>query len=604
MTKALSKLKHVWDLMSRHNLCAYIVPSEDAHQSEYVSEHDNRRAYISGFDGSAGTALVVRNGIHFDSEQYRNKNFLWTDGRYFLQAEMQLDKDHWKLMKSGVDVTMKEFIQQNKDLKRVGFDPLLFSLDEYRSLREQLTKNKKTSTELVSVKENLIDQVWEDQPKLPNNRVFTLGEEFCGKSTTHKLDSIRAELSKNKASHVILTALDEIAWTFNLRGSDVELNPVFFSYALISQNDATLYVNNSRFDQNVASHLSTSKVTVKPYDSFITDISQQSFDKVWIDPISCNMAVYQNIKSGQILEDDSPVKIAKSIKNETELQGFRDCHLRDGVALVKLFSWIEQNIDKGIDEVQVAEQALLLRSQQSNFVSCSFNTIAGSGPNGAIIHYHAQKSTCSKLSRDQVFLLDSGAQYLDGTTDVTRTLHYGQPTPHEMECFTRVLKGHISLDTLIFPHGVTGYRLDIVARMSLWRAGLDYNHGTGHGVGHFLNVHEGPHGIGVRMIKNNKFPLLAGMTVTNEPGYYENGKFGIRIENIMFVKNSQVDKFYCFENITVSPIQPKFVVKDLLSGDEIKWLNDYNAMVREKLTPLLADDSKAVEWLNDNTQPL
>jgi Xaa-Pro aminopeptidase len=608
---ALTKLKRLRDLMSKHNITAYIVPTADAHQSEYVARRDARREFLTQFNGSAGTALVLSDDA--SAKSFDKKAFMWTDGRYFLQAEQQLDNNYWQLMKTGTDKPLHEFIALNAaTIRKVGYDPSLYSINEYRSISNLISKQKKNAPELISVTENLVDEIWDDQPAIPNNKVFVLDEKFTGRSTTEKLNIIRKELEKKDCRYLILTALDEIAWLLNLRGSDISHNPLFFSYVLVSMDDATVFVDSSRFDNQVASHLEKANVKVQPYTSFISGISNLE-GNVWIDPTSCNMAVFQAISretDEHIVEDASPVRIAKSIKSDAECQGFRDCHIRDGVALVKLFRWIEDNIDQGITEVDVEHEALRLRKEQEHFISTSFDTIAGSGPNGAIIHYHANPETTRKLSRNEVFLLDSGAQYLDGTTDVTRTLHYGEPTAHEKECFTRVLKGHIALEKTVFPQSVTGYRMDIIARTALWKVGLDYNHGTGHGVGHFLCVHEGPHSIGTRLVSNDQFAILPNMTVTNEPGYYENGNFGIRIENVMLVKVAETKyrfnnrDYLTFESVTVSPIQTSFITKDLLVQEEIDWVNEYNAGVRSKLEPLLQDDPKTIEWLRKYTPTL
>lgn len=640
INRASSKLSKLRELMKQHAINAYIVPSADSHQSEYVAACDERRAFISGFTGSAGTALITLD----------DKAYLWTDGRYFLQAENELDSQFWQLMKSGQDVTMSAWLRSHyassASASKIGVDPKLYSVTEFESLRNELKTEKlqqqqqqqqsqeassSSNIELVPLPINLIDEVWgSERPGAPDGKIFVLPKEFTGLDTNQKLELIRQEMKKENCTHLVLTALDEIAWLLNMRGSDINFNPYFMSYVLLSMSQVHLYVNCEKFEHDtmVTEHLDQSNVIVRPYESFMDDLRNHhhqidlapasSDDKVegriWIDPLTCSMGVYELLPKSRVLTKTSPVKIAKSIKNETEIQGFKNAHVRDGAALVKFFAWLEDALNNDptntITECSAADKLEQFRKEQDHFVSLSFGTISGFGPNGAIIHYSPQRETCSTITTNGVYLLDSGAQYKDGTTDVTRTVHFGEPTSHEKECFTRVLKGHIALDTITFPEGTTGYKLDLVARMPLWQLGLDYNHGTGHGVGHFLGVHEGPQMIGTRSRSADEFALKPGMTITNEPGYYENGQFGIRIENIELVVEKKTmfnfggKKYLGLESLTVCPIQTRLISATSLTQEEIDWVNAYNGMCYDKLRDLVRDDALASRWLLENTKPI
>jgi Xaa-Pro aminopeptidase len=445
-----------------------------------------------------------------------------------------------------------------------------------------------------------------------------LGEAYMsfslGESHQDKLLKIRQHLKEKKQYGVIVSALDEIAWVFNLRGSDVECNPVFYAYAVITKTDATLYINPEKLTESVRQHLEG--IQSKPYDAIFADLAQlkealsSSQQKMLIDA-NTSLAIEEAVGAAFLSEERSFIGDSKAIKNERELKGMRDCHIRDGAALVQYFAWLEKQLLAGeqLDEVQAADHLEKLRAAQQDFVGLSFPTISSTGPNGAIIHYEPERGNCKVIDPNQVYLCDSGAQFSDGTTDTTRTYHFGTPTSYEKSCFTAVLQGHIALDMAVFPTGTTGYLLDPFARQYLWKQGLDYRHGTGHGVGSFLNVHEGPHGIGVRAPYNNT-PLAAGMTVTDEPGYYEDGKFGIRIENVLIVRKVDTPNdfggrgYLGFEHVTLVPIGLNLIDESLLSPAEKKWINDYHVECVEKLTPLIADDHDAVAWLKKETRLL
>ncbi|EIN09077.1 Creatinase/aminopeptidase [Punctularia strigosozonata HHB-11173 SS5] len=603
-TERLAKLR---ELMSskKYDVKAYVVPSEDSHFSEYSAHCDERRAYISGFNGSAGCAVVTTDNA-----------YLFTDGRYFLQAEKQLDRN-WTLMKQGLpDVpTWQEFLHKNLEKNtRIGLDPTLLSVSDAQSLREALSP---VHSELVPLEDNLVDLVWgADRPPRPTNPIFALDVKYAGESHSDKIKKVRAELEKQKAKAAVVNMLDEVEWLFNLRGSDIDFNPVFFAYAVITPTRALLFVDPTKLTPEVRAHLGHG-VEVKPYVEFfpyLKGLSAElglSKEMPVIVGDKASLAVADAIGHDNITIARSHVADLKSIKNATEIAGFRASHVRDGAALAKYFSWLQAELDAGTEwsEWKAAEVLEGFRKEGELFQGLSFTTISSTGPNGAIIHYSPDPEDCAIIRKDQIYLCDSGAQYLDGTTDVTRTWHFGTPTDEEKRAFTRVLQGHIAIDTAIFPSGTTGYVIDSWARRPLWEDGLDYRHGTGHGVGHFLNVHEGPHGIGVRIAYNNT-PLKPGMTVSNEPGYYADGKFGIRIENVVIVKEAKTpnnfgDKGYLgFENVTMCPIQKKLIDTTLLSVKERAWLDKYHQEVLDKVGPLLKNDARALEWLERECSPL
>lgn len=461
----------------------------------------------------------------------------------------------------------------------------------------------------------MVDLAWgNERPSPPHDKVFVHPIEYSGESHESKLEKVRQHLKEKDQFGVIVSALDEIAWLFNLRGSDVDCNPVFYSYAIVTQENTTLYINAEKLTDDVCEHLKG--IHLKPYDAIFSDLLSfkehlvSSPQKFLIDG-STSLAIEAAVGCDNVVDERSFINDAKAIKNERELKGMRDCHIRDGAALVQYFAWLEKELLAGtqLDEVQAGDHLEKLRASQQDFVGLSFPTISSTGPNGAIIHYEPERGNCKVIDPNQIYLCDSGAQYKDGTTDVTRTLHFGTPTQYEKMCFTAVLQGHIGLDTAVFPIGTTGYLLDPFARMPLWKQGLDYRHGTGHGVGSFLNVHEGPHGIGVRPPYNNT-PLAIGMTVTDEPGYYEDGKFGIRIENVLIIRRENTphnfgDRDYLgFEHVTIAPIGLNLIDETMLSPAEKKWVNDYHNECVEKLSPLIASDPDAVAWLKKETRPL
>ncbi|KAK5631877.1 hypothetical protein RRF57_007591 [Xylaria bambusicola] len=609
-----NRLTELRQLMKDRKVDVYIVPSEDSHSSEYIAPCDARRAFISGFTGSAGCAVITH-----------DKAALATDGRYFNQASKQLD-DNWLLLKQGIqDVpTWQEWTaEQAEGGKAVAVDPTLLTSGGAEKLSEKIQKSG--GKELEAVAENLVDLVWgSDRPSRPSEPVIVLDQKFAGKDVKTKLEELRQELEKKKSLAFVISMLDEIAWLFNLRGNDIPYNPVFFSYAVVTPEQATLYIDSSKLSSECQTFLEQNKVVVKPYQDIFSDVTalgqvakakkaetSQSRKKFLISN-KASWALKRALGGDDFVEEArSPLADAKAIKNETELEGMRACHIRDGAALIEYFAWLEDQLvvqKATIDEVEGADKLEAYRAKQDNFVGLSFDTISSTGPNAAVIHYKPEKGSCSIIDPNAIYLCDSGAQYLDGTTDTTRTLHFGTPTEREIEAYTLVLKGNIALDTTVFPKSTTGFAIDAMARQFLWKQGLDYRHGTGHGVGSFLNVHEGPIGIGTRA-QYFEVPLAPGNVISNEPGFYEDGSFGIRIENVIMVKEVQTkfkfgDKpFLGFEHVTMVPYCRKLIDPSLLTAEEKQWLNDYNASIFEKTKGFFEKDELTLAWLKKETQP-
>jgi Xaa-Pro aminopeptidase len=602
-TERLAKLRELLK-KPENNVKAFFVPSEDQHFSEYPAHSDERRAFISGFNGSAGCAIITLRDA-----------FLFTDGRYFLQASQQLDSN-WKLMKQGMpDVpTWQEFLSKHLEQgTRIGIDPTLISAADAESLKKSLEPR---GSELVSLQQNPVDIVWgKDRPPCPHNDVFPLDVKYTGETFQSKLQRLREEITKKKAVASVVTLLDEVAWLFNLRGTDIDFNPVFFAYAVVTPTEAILFMNDAQDQHNIKTFLG-SDVKIRSYESFIPSLKQLAAtlgankEKPMLLGDKTSLAVVEAIGQENAVLIPSPVAAMKAIKNETEIEGFRKCHIRDGAALVCYFAWLEEQLNDGVElnESQAAAKLEEFRSELDLFRGLSFTTISSTGPNAAVIHYSPDPDDCAIIRKDQIYLCDSGGQYLDGTTDVTRTLHFGTPTNEEKRAFTRVLQGHISIDTAIFPTGTSGYIIDSFARRALWQEGWDYRHGTGHGVGHFLNVHEGPHGIGTR-IAYNSTSLKVGMTVSNEPGYYADGRYGIRIENVVIVQEAKTPNnfgngYLCFEHVTMCPIQTKLIDFSILTVQEKEWLNSYHAETLEKVGPLLRNDLRALQWLERECSPV
>ncbi|GAB1320092.1 putative Xaa-Pro aminopeptidase P [Madurella fahalii] len=607
-----SRLTALRSLMKEKGVDVYVVPSEDSHASEYIASCDARRAFISGFTGSAGTAVVTH-----------DKAALATDGRYFNQAGKQLD-GNWHLLKTGMqDVpTWQDWAaEESAGGKTVAVDPALIASSVAEKLDESVKKSGGAGLKAVS--ENLVDPVWgADRPARSNNPIVLLPEKYSGKDTATKLTDLRKELEKKKAAAFVLSMLDEIAWLFNLRGSDITYNPVFFSYAIVTHDSATLYVDSSKLSAECQSYLAQNKVDVKPYEQLFPDTKAMASvaeakaasepPKKYLISSKASWALKLALGGDKFVEEvRSPIGDAKAVKNDVELNGMRNCHIRDGAALIEFFAWLEdQLVNKKavIDEVAAADKLEELRKKQKDFVGLSFDTISSTGPNAAIIHYKPERGACAVVDPKAVYLCDSGAQYLDGTTDTTRTLHFGTPTPEEKKAYTLVLKGNIALDTAIFPKGTTGFAIDCLARQFLWKTGLDYRHGTGHGVGSYLNVHEGPIGIGTRK-QYADVSLAAGNVLSIEPGYYEDGVYGIRIENLALVREVKTEHtfgdkpFLGFEHVTMVPYCRNLIDETLLTAEEKEWLNKSNKEIFEKTEGFFKDDELTRAWLVRETQP-
>lgn len=587
------RLAKIRALMKKNNIDYYFVPSRDEHNNEYLPQCWKRRAYISGFTGSAGDVLI---GL--------NDAYLWTDGRYFLQAEQQLDKNLFTLMRQqqGMATPIHEWLREHAAGKRVATDPRVMTPSERMLWHNALNS---INGELVSIDENFVDAIWDDQPTIQFNKIMTLAEKYTGQSAQEKLAALREKLTlKNAGAHAI-NLLDAIAWLFNIRGSDISYNPLAICYALITQDNATLFIDSAHLDDDSCDYLSKQHITVLPYEEYPNAL-QQVTETTLIDPKSANWWMTQNLKNATILFDESPIDLMKAVKNKVEQQGMREAHRRDGLALCKILHWLENNWQTET-ELSVAKQVERLRAEDPEFRGPSFNTISSYAEHGAINHYAVNEKTDIPLGDNAPFLLDSGGQYFEGTTDVTRTLHFGTPSADIIHQYTLVLKGHLALRHAVFPHGTCGEQLNAIAHLPLWSEGLDFGHGTGHGVGCYLCVHEGP-----QRISNayTHVPLVPGMIVSNEPGFYIGGSHGFRIENLVLTvpkftveqSKSGHGPFYSFEDLTLAPYARNMIDKSLLTAQEIAWVDDYHQEVYDKLHADLPQDVQS--WLKEATRPL
>jgi Xaa-Pro aminopeptidase len=582
--------------MKARGIDAYLVPSTDPHLSEYVPDTWQRRAWVSGFDGSAGEVVITA-----------KRAGLWTDGRYFLQAQRQLEGSGVELMKMGVDgvPTIEEFlVDELPKGAAVGADPQVLSVSRAEGLGRVL---KQSGRKLKLTTTNLIDRVWDDRPPMPRQPLRVQATKHAGETVARRLARIRAEMKAVGADAHVLSALDAIMWTTNLRGRDVECNPVAISYLTIERDRATLYVDPVQVTPAVERHLGR-HVRLRPYREAGTGLRELASrsKRIWVDAGDCTRWVMDRLKGAELHRATSGVTFMKSRKNRVEQDGMRAAHVRDGVAMVKFLRWLDENIGRTrITEISAADRLEEFRAEGDLFQGLSFRTISGYAAHGAIIHYSVDESTDVELKPRGIYLVDSGAQYLDGTTDITRTVLLGKSATREQkERFTRVLMGHIELGRAKFPTGTRGLRLDTLARMHLWEAGLDYRHGTGHGVGAHLNVHEGPMAIGPRC---NGVPLQAGQVLSNEPGYYEDGAYGIRIENLVLVQEDEKlsrsgETWYRFEDLTLCPIEQRLIEPRLLTDAHRKWLDTYHKRVQRTLSPLLGREDKA--WLKEACRPL
>ncbi|PWX44226.1 aminopeptidase P family protein [Clostridium perfringens] len=589
VTERLEKLRKI---MKDKGIDYYIIPSEDAHQSEYVCEHYRGRAYMSGFTGSAGTLLVgLENAI------------LWTDGRYFIQALEELKGSGIEMFKMRIPgwPSLLEWLKKNaKAGETIALDGKVFSLGEYKDFK----KLEKENNINIKIDEDLLDEVWKERPSLPKEKAFLHEVKYCGKSAKEKLREVREEMKKLGANNYIIASLDDIAWLYNIRGNDVKCNPVVLSYALVKENEAYLYVDKSKFTSKMEEELLNEGVTLKSYDEIGNAISNLE-GKILIDPNKISAYLYECIKDkNNIVEFGNITTKFKAIKNEVELDNLRKCQVRDGVAMVKFMKWLKDNIGKiEISEISASDKLEELRSLDKLFKGISFETIAGHKEHGAMMHYSATPESDYTLEPRGFLLIDSGGQYLDGTTDITRTFVLGELTQEERKDYTLVLKGHIGLMRAKFLKGATGSAIDIKAREPLWNEGIDYKCGTGHGVGFFLNVHEGPQSISP---VPNKVALEPGMIITNEPGVYREGKHGIRTENTMVVVkdtySEEFGEFYKFDTISLCPLDLEGLDISLLNEEEKAWLNNYHKKVYDLLSPYLDEEEK--EFLKNETREI
>lgn len=575
-----------------NNIKAFIIPSTDPHLSEYVAPYWMSREWISGFTGSAGTAVILM-----------DKAGLWTDSRYFLQAEKELEGSGITLYKEMLPETpsITKFLCQNlKPGESVSIDGKMFSVQQVEQMKEDLAPYQLQ----VNLFGDPLKNIWKDRPSMPDAPAFIYDVKYAGKSCGEKVAAIRTELKKKGIFALFLSSLDEIAWTLNLRGSDVHCNPVIVSYLLVTQDEVVYFISPEKITQEVNEYLQEQQVSLRKYDEAESFLNSFAGENILIDPKKTNYAIYSAINPAcKVVRGESPVTLLKAIRNEQEIAGIHHAMQRDGVALVKFLKWLEASVLSGKEtELSVDRKLHEFRAAQPLYMGESFDTIAGYKEHGAIVHYSATEESDVTLQSKGFLLLDSGAQYLDGTTDITRTIALGELTEEEKTDYTLILKGHIALAMAKFPAGTRGAQLDVLARMPIWSHGMNFLHGTGHGVGHFLSVHEGPQSI---RMNENPIVLQPGMVTSNEPGVYKAGSHGIRTENLTLVckdKEGMFGEYFKFETITLCPICKKGIVKEMLTAEEVKWFNDYHQTVYKKLSPSLNEEEK--KWLLEATKAI
>ncbi|EAS02360.3 Xaa-pro aminopeptidase, putative (macronuclear) [Tetrahymena thermophila SB210] len=595
------KLVQIRSLMAQHGLKAYLVPHDDQHSSEYIASSDERLAFISGFKGSAGLALIS------DTHAY-----LYTDSRYWIAASKQLEEG-WELKKTGLGFKtwFAEAAEQQAGHK-IGFDPLLIQADAVENRTKYFQQH---NIQFVSVSENLVDAVWTDKPADSLDKIFRHEDKYVGQTAAEKIAVIGKELKNLGANYTLSAKLDEIAWILNLRGSDISFNPVFKAYLILhycfqtNTNKGTLYINDQKVPEDIRQYLETIHIQIRPYTQIFTDVTTID-QKIAIHKGEVNYKILSSIPPQFVVEQTGTAIInrLKGVKTATQIQGFKTCNIRDGASLVSYLAWLEHElvVKKSTQWTEYTASQVLDNKRRANElnVGLSFDTISSTGPNGAVVHYRAEEATALTLNTNQIYLVDSGAQYHDGTTDTTRTVHFGTPTDEEKDAYTRVLLGNLDIQRVQWPASsrIGGSDIDALARKYLWQKGLDYGHGTGHGVGHFLNVHEGPHGIS----KFRSEPLVEGMIVTDEPGYYKEGHFGIRIEDDLVVVKKPTEGFLGFENLTLVPYDRNLIDLSLLTQADKDYINAYHQKVRSLLAPLLEsqNDQIGLAYLNKKTAEL
>lgn len=593
--KVKERIESLRKLMEERGITAYIIPTYDAHQSEYIADHYKSRVWISGFTGSAGTVVITK-----------DEAILWADGRYWIQAENQISGSGIELYKMGANgvPTYAEYLKnklKNEDI--IGFDGKVFPQSDLKKLKSILGDKEVKFIEDY----DLVDQIWTDRPKVPNAKTFPLDVKYAGKSPEEKLEEVREKMKEKDVEYFLLASLDDIAWLYNIRGNDIESNPVVISYALISMDKAHLFVNREKIDDQVSNHLKENKIEIDDYNNVIEYIKNMKEDsKVFLDPSKINRWLYKGIpESCKVVEGTNITTSLKAIKNDTEIDKQKKAYIKDGVALVKFFHWIDKNVgNMEITEVSASEKLEDFRREQEGFIEASFETIAAYKENAAMMHYSAEEGVSNyELKEEGMFLVDSGGQYMEGTTDITRTLVLGDISEEEKKDFTLTLKSHINLISARFLYGATGSNLDALCRYPMWQEGLDYKCGTGHGIGYLLNVHEGPQSLS---LSTNNVVLEKGMILTIEPGVYKSGKHGIRTENVTVV-NDDIEteyggKFMKFDLLSYVPIDLEGVDVDMLTDGERNWLNNYHDEVYNKLSPYLKDEEK--EWLQSETREI
>lgn len=588
------RLESLREVMKREHLAAFIFPSTDAHQSEYVADHWMGRAWISGFNGSAGTAVVTMHSAA-----------LWTDSRYFLAAEEQLKGTEFQLMKLKIPGTpsIAEWLGkelQDVDSPEVGLDGWVNS---YSSTSGLIADLRKAGGITVRTNFDPLEEIWKDRPSIPLNSVEIQPMEFAGEDVSSKIKRIRLALRAQHADGMLVSALDDIAWTLNLRGTDVHCVPVFVSYLLIASDKVSLFVDEAKINSEIRAYLESNGVSIYKYNKVEEGLKAYSEYNILLDGNETSYYLWKAVRCQEIIHASSPIPVMKAVKNEAEIAGYRSAMLKDGVALVKFLKWLLPAVEAGGEtEISIDKKLTALRAGQKLFRDISFDTIAGYQAHGAIVHYEATPETDIPLKPEGLLLLDSGAQYQDGTTDITRTIALGPITEEMKHIYTLVLKAHIQLELAKFPDGASGTQLDALGRECMWREGLNFLHGTGHGVGSYLSVHEGPHQIRMEYMPT---PLRAGMTLTDEPGLYLAGKFGVRIENTVLLSDymkTEFGKFLQIEPLTLCPIDTAPIDLTMLMPEELAWLNEYHAKVYAELAPYLDEDEK--KWLENATKAI
>ena len=588
------RLSALRKFMKTRHLDAFIVPSTDPHLSEYPPKRWECRKWITGFTGSAGTAVITM-----------KQAGVWTDSRYFLQAAQQLEGTGFDLFKMGMPETpdmIDWIVEQVGNGGKVGIDGMVYATSEAKTLKNKL-ESKGIALE---TRFDPFEEIWKDRPEIPKNKIFTLPKEITGESTKNKIKRIVEEIEKAGAEGIVIATLDAVAWTFNIRGNDVEYNPVAVAYGYVSKNESVLFIDPDKLTPSIASELQSQGVKTANYNhifDYIEELPEKT--TICVTESKINYTLYQHLSARcKVIDLPSPIDLMKSMKNETELNGFRRAMVKDGVALTRFYMWLEKTVPTGtVTEMTIAEKLREFRSQQEQYMGESFGTIAGYAAHGAIVHYSATPESNSIIEPRGLLLIDSGAQFMHGTTDITRTVALGEIAPQMKSDYTKVLKGHIALATAIYPEGTRGSQLDILARKPLWDNCETYWHGTGHGIGHFLNVHEGPQNI---RTEENPTPLKQGMVTSNEPGIYRTDQYGIRIENLVvtqkYKKTEDFGTFYHFETLTLCPIDTKPIETERLTEKEKTWLNNYHRMVYDKLQHHLNEEEKA--WLKEKTKAI